>query len=169
MKNTQTPISNNIGNQEMNTCDRNDCSSGCLTSNLTPLFNKSPTRPRSRKVAAVLTFLPSCVVATMLRSSMVASLMWPAFTSLMKSEYAIGVAPDARLRLSNCLKTINSTRAITTQIAALENMLFTRTPPTRARLITLYISDFTRIHLRLLGNRPSLADVNRLRQTGGET
>src|SRR5450830_122304 len=105
----------------------------------------------------------------MLRSSMVASLMWPAFTSLMKSEYAIGVAPDARLRLSNCLKTINSTRAITTQMAALENMLITRTPPTRARLITLYISDFTRIHLRLLGNRPSLADVNRLRQTGGET
>src|SRR5450830_1206392 len=93
----------------------------------------------------------------MLRSSMVASLMWPAFTSLMKSEYAIGVAPEARLRLSNCLKTINSTRAITTQMAALENILFTRTPPTRARLITLYISEFTRIHLRLLGNHPCAA------------
>jgi hypothetical protein len=45
-------------------------------------------------------------------------------------------------------------------MAALENMLFTRTPPTRARLITLYISDFTRIHLRLLGN-PLFTNYNK--------
>ncbi len=130
----------------MNTCDRKDCSSGCFTSNFTPLLTKSPIKPRSRYVIAVLIFFPSCVVATIIRSSIVASRICLALTSSRKSEYGIGVAPLAIPRPSNCLKTVNSTNAITTQMAAFENMLFTRTPWTRTAPLHLAVEfDFTAI------------------------
>ena len=128
MKNIHTPINSSIGNQEIKTCERKDGGSGCLTSNLTPLLTRSPINPRSKFVVVALIFLPSLVIATMVLSSMVASRMRCALTSSRKSEYGIGVAPPAIPRSSNCLKTVNSTRAITTQMAALENILFTNAP-----------------------------------------
>ncbi|MBB5391768.1 MULTISPECIES: hypothetical protein [unclassified Herbaspirillum] len=44
---------------------------------------------------------------------------------------------------------------MTTQMAALENMLFTGTPPTPMRHVAFVCPDFTRIQTPLLGNRPS--------------
>ena len=48
MKYTQTPISNNIGPQLTSRLTSSEGSSRGLTSNLTPLLRRSPTKPRSR-------------------------------------------------------------------------------------------------------------------------
>ena len=46
MKNTQTPMSSSIGNQEMKICISRDCCSGGLASMATPCSNSSPTSDR---------------------------------------------------------------------------------------------------------------------------
>ena len=42
MKYTHTAISSRIGNEEMNSCIRNDCRSGAVPSNFTPDFSSRP-------------------------------------------------------------------------------------------------------------------------------
>src|SRR5680860_1280394 len=66
----------------------------------------------------------------------IALVLFTVFKQFDSRGVAAGVAPAATPRLSNCLNTVNSTRAITTQIAVLENILFTRTPLARTRFVT---------------------------------
>jgi hypothetical protein len=51
--------------------------------------------------------------------------MRPDFASSMNWEY--GMSPPRTCRVSNCLNTVNRTRAMTSHTAALENMLFNAT------------------------------------------
>ena len=71
----------------------------------------------------------------------------------------MGVAPPAKPRSSNCLKTVNSTKAMTTQMAALENILFTRTPycgPAVAvwRVVNKFYSQYPTLASKDMGLNP---------------
>src|SRR5690606_28845615 len=52
--------------------------------------------------------------------------------------------PPAVLWVSNCLNSMNNSSATTTQMADLENILFTSTPPMQQHLYRFQYSDFTR-------------------------
>ena len=123
MKYTQTPINSSIGPQLTNKLTSSEGSSRGLTSNFTPLLRKSPTKPRSRKVAVDRMRLSSLVTAKISvpppPSCNTTDLMRFAATSSKNSEYPITV-PDDTPR-SNCLNTVNSTSAITSQTATFEN------------------------------------------------
>ena len=85
MKNTQTPISSNIGNHEMKICIRKDCSSSCLPDTCTPYFIRSPTIQRSPGDAIVYC-LPSLGVTFRLRPCTSTRLMRPLRASSMNCE-----------------------------------------------------------------------------------
>ena len=85
MKNTQTPISSSIGNQEMKICARKDCSSSGLASTFTPYLTRSPTIQMSPGLYVVYRLL-SLLTHLIVRPSTVADVTLPDFAASMNSE-----------------------------------------------------------------------------------
>ena len=122
MKKTQTPISSSIGTHETKMFSSSDCSSSGRTLTWTPYFIRSLTIHRSFGALTVIG-RPSLPRARSVRPSTTTLSMRPSLASDMNCEY--GMSPPRACRVSNCLNTVNSTSAMTSQTAAFENALFT--------------------------------------------
>src|ERR1700722_7026530 len=80
-------------------------------------------------------FWPSAGVTVRLRPCTVTVLIFPDFASSMNCEYE---TPSWTRGLSNCLNTVNSTSAITSHTAALENILLFKAPLLTHRRVPTY-------------------------------
>ena len=124
MKKIQTPMSSSMGNHEMKICISTDCSSSGLALTCTPYFIRSLTIQMSPVDGTYVDRVrPSRVRTRTARPSICTLSTWPFSASFMNWEY--GMSPTRPCRVSNCRNTVNRTRAMITQTAALENALFT--------------------------------------------
>ncbi len=125
MKKIQTPISNSIGNQLMNSCARKLCSSSGFASTLTPYLTRSPTIQMSLGLY-VMNFFLSADTQRIVRPSTVADSTPPDFALSMNSEYE--TVSFVVWRASNCFTTIITTSAMTSQMPTFLSRLFKVTP-----------------------------------------
>jgi hypothetical protein len=83
MKKIHTPINKSIGNQEMNTCERKDCSSGGFVIKFNAIIDQITNQTAIKNRELGFNFLPSVVTAVTVRVGIVnvASLICFALTS----------------------------------------------------------------------------------------
>src|SRR5690606_29205932 len=120
MKNTHTPMSRSIGNQDTKMLISSDGSSRCLPDTWTPAFIRSLTIQRSpgevreygRPVCGVTYSTSPCTSTLRMRPSRASSMNW-----VYETVSVVGPRP------SNCLKTVNSTSAMTIHTATFEKVL----------------------------------------------
>ena len=119
MKNTQTPISSSMGNQDTKMLISSDCSSRAPDTCTLQQVGDHPVARRGQRVGA--TGVRGDVHVAARTALHVHLRMRPALASSMNCVWS---RRPVWARPSNCLKTVNSTRAITIQTATFENELF---------------------------------------------